>query len=188
MLAAAPGALGSCRMGDLVDLLCGLRGGAVLSPALHLSRGARLGHVRPDVDGVWAVQARLRPTVDVQGGRRVAASVGRKCHCDWVEARGGRRSVTFAPDLVKAQVLRRLWLASGLHGGEGPEAHGRVCRHGRRFRLVELGERGRHGQRPITRAGGDSPAAIHPHYIALHGIMGILRDAEVELGHVIAKI
>lgn len=175
-------------MADLVDLLRGLRGGAVLSPALDLSRGARLSHVRPDVDRVRAVQARLRPSVDVQGGRRVAAGVGSKRHRDWVEARGGRRSVTFAPDLVKAQVLRRLWLASGLHSDEGAEACRSVCRHRRRFRLVELGEGGRHGQRPITHAGGDSPAAIHPHYISLHGTMGILRDAEVELGHVIAKI
>ncbi len=57
MLAATPGALGGCGVADLVDLLRGLRGGAVLSPALHLSRGARLSHVRPDVDGVRAVQA-----------------------------------------------------------------------------------------------------------------------------------
>ncbi len=57
MLAATPGALGGCGVADLVDLLRGLRGGAVLSPALHLSHGARLSHVRPDVDGVRAVQA-----------------------------------------------------------------------------------------------------------------------------------
>ncbi len=126
--------------------------------------------------------------MDVQGGRRVAAGVGCKRHCDWVEAWGGRRSVTFSPDLVKAQVLRRTRLASGLHGGEGTVSRRRVCRHRQCFGLVELREGGRHSQRPIAQAGGDSPAAIHPHYISLHGTMGILRDAEVELGHVIAQI
>lgn len=188
MLAAAPGTLGCCGVADLIDLLGGLGGGTVLSPALYLSRRAWLGHVRANVDGVGTVQTRLRPSVNVQGGRRVAAGVRRKRHRDRVEARGRGRSVTLAPNLVKAEVLRRLRLARGLHGGEGAEAHGCVRRHGRRFGLVELGEGRRHVQRPIAHTGGDSPAAVHPHYISLRGTMGILRDAEVELGHVIAKI
>lgn len=185
MLAAAPG---SGRMGDLVDLLSRLGGGTVLSSALCLSRGARLGHVRANVDGVWTVQTRLRPSVDVQGGRCIAAGVRRKRHRDRVEARGWRRSVTFAPNLVKAKVLRRLRLASGLHGSECAEAGGCVCRHRRRLGLVELREGRRHAQRPIAHTGRDSPAAIHPYYISLHCTMGILRHAEVELGHVIVKI
>lgn len=76
----------------------------------------------------------------VQGGRCISAGVGRERHCDWVEARGWRWSVTFAPNLVKAKMLRRLRLTSGLHGSECTEACGRVCRHRRRFRLIELRE------------------------------------------------
>lgn len=76
----------------------------------------------------------------VQGGRCISAGVGRERHCDWVEAWGWRWSMTFAPNLVKAKMLRRLRLTSGLHGSECTEACGRVCRQRRRFRLIELRE------------------------------------------------
>lgn len=79
MLRAGPGA-GVC---DLVDLLLGLGGGAVLGPAallLVLPGRTGLTHVRPDVDGVtlWTAEARLRPTVYVQrrGGVATGLDVG----------------------------------------------------------------------------------------------------------------
>lgn len=139
-LVLAPGALRCCRMGDLVDLLRGLGCGAVLRSALHLTGRAWLCHVGPNIDGVGTVQTRLRPSVNVQGGRSISAGVGRQRYRDGVEAWGLRWRVTFAPNLVQAQVLRRLRLAGGLHAKAG----GRVCRHRGRFRLVELRQGGRH--------------------------------------------
>lgn len=87
-------------MSDLIDLLGWLGGGTVLRSSLYLSRRAWLGHVWANVDGVWTVQTRLRPSMYVQGGRCISAGVGCKRHCDRVEARGWRWSVTFAPNLV----------------------------------------------------------------------------------------
>lgn len=82
-------------MGELVDLLLGLRGGAVLGPPprlLALPPRAGLAYIRPDEDGValWAPQARLGPAVYVQRSGGVAAGLGIRGqrHCDGVEARG----------------------------------------------------------------------------------------------------
>lgn len=167
MLGPAPGTLGTRRMSDLIDLLSRLRGGTVLCTALYLSRSARLRHVRAYVDGVWTVQTRLRPSVNVQGGGCIPTGVWSQRHSDRVEAWCLGRSVTFAPKLVKAKLLRRLWFTSGHHGTESAEARGRLSRHGLSFRLVEF-------RRPVAHARDKSSAAIHPYYISLHSIMGIL--------------
>lgn len=65
-------------MRDLVDLLLGLRGGAVLGSAslwLVLPGRTGLADEWPDVDGVtlWTAEARLRPAMYVQRRGGVAA-------------------------------------------------------------------------------------------------------------------
>lgn len=80
MLRGRPRAIQARGMGDLIDLLLGLRSGAVLSPgSLLLALPARTGlaDVGTDVDGVTlrTAEARLRSSVYVQRGGRFAASL-----------------------------------------------------------------------------------------------------------------
>lgn len=138
MLGPTPGTLGTCRMCNLIDLLSRLGGGTVLRTALYLSRSARLGHIWAYVDRVWTVQTRLRPSMNVKGGRCIPTSVWCKRHCDGVEAWRLGWSMTLASNLVKAKVLRRLWFTSRHHGTECAEVRWRVCRHSLSFRLVEV--------------------------------------------------
>lgn len=125
--------------------------------------------------------------MDMEGRGGVAACIGSKGHGDGIKARSRGWPMAFSPK-VEPQVLWRLWLSRRFHHTEGIEGSGRMRGGGLRLSLVEVGGWRRGIDGPVAQAVGKSPAAVHPHTFALCSTMGVLGDAQVELGHVIAQV
>lgn len=124
--------------------------------------------------------------MNVEGCGGVATRVGRERHCDWIEAWSWGWTMTFAPK-IQAKILWWLWLSRRFHHTEGIDGRC-VRRGGLRLSLVEVRRRWGGIDRPVAQAVGQSPAAVHPHSFLLHCTMGVLGDAQVELGHVITQV
>lgn len=124
--------------------------------------------------------------MNVEGCGRVATSVWCKSYRDGIKPWSWGWSMTFAPE-IQAKILWWLRLSRRFHHTKSIDGRC-VRRGGLRLSLVEVGRRRGGIDGPVAQAVGESPAAVHPHSLSLNSTMGVLGDAQVELGHVIAQV